>query len=98
MPDITIPKSADPNGYQQLTVSSSAVAMTVPLNSNMADILVQDAGIRYRDDGTNPTSTVGTPLFQNQSMQIIGASNLSAIKFIRSGASDAIVNINYYKL
>lgn len=85
-----------PVGYQQLTVSSSAVALTVPLQANTATIVVENATVRFRSDGTDPTTTVGVPLWTNQSFQIQSKDILSAIKFIATG-SDATLNIEYYE-
>ena len=88
--------SEKPNGYQQLTVSSTAVGLTVPTGSSVAVIIVESNPVRYRDDGTNPTAAVGTPVLQDQSVEVTGDA-LAAIRFIRSGASDGTLNINYYK-
>lgn len=97
MATITIPKAGKPLGYQQLTVADTAVALTVPLNAEMCIMVSQDATVRFRDDGTDPTSTVGVPLYQNQSMQINGADALAATKFIRTGSTSAKLNILYYR-
>jgi hypothetical protein len=92
--------TATPVGYQQLTVSSAAVALTVPAPSgnlpgpNCALIRVSGAGVRYRDDGTNPAAGTGYPLNVGDSIPYYG--NLSVLKFIRSGSADATLDIVYY--
>lgn len=81
--------------YQQLTVSTTAVALTVPGGSRYALIRVSAMPVRFRDDGTNPTSALGMPLNTGDSIEYDGP--LSALRFIRSGASDATLDILYYK-
>ena len=57
-------------GYQQITDLSSSVGLTVPtvtpegLNGKpvFALIIAEGAPIRWRDDGTAPTASVGMPL------------------------------------
>ncbi len=51
-------------GYQQLTVGIAAVSPTVPAGSVYAlmKLAVAANSLRYRDDGTDPTSTVGFPV------------------------------------
>ena len=55
-----------PKGYQQLTVSTTAVALTVPVGATRAVVKVIAQPVRYRNDGTAPTSTVGFPLVANE--------------------------------
>lgn len=86
---------ASAGAYQQLTVSSTAVALTVPGGSKFALIRVSVAAVRFRDDGTNPTGSLGVPLNPGDSIDYDGP--LSAIKFIRAGGTDATLDILYYK-
>jgi hypothetical protein len=84
-------------GYQQLTVSSTAVAPTLPTGAQvqLMVISVETANVRYRDDGTNPTASVGMPLWLNQPPFSFNG-DISKIKFIRQASTDAVVNITYY--
>lgn len=50
-----------PNGYQQVFVNSLTF-LTVPTGPRLAIIQVESGSVRYRDDGVNPTLTVGMPL------------------------------------
>lgn len=84
-----------PLGYQQLTVSSTAVALTVPTNAEAALVDVESNDVRWRDDGTNPTASVGKYLSSGTHYTFIGAEELAALKFIRVSA-DAKLNITYY--
>jgi hypothetical protein len=81
-------------GYQQITDVSSAVGLTVPNGATKALIRVGAQAVRWRDDGTNPTSSVGMPLSVDDSLLYDG--NLAAIKFIEQ-VSGAKLNISYYR-
>lgn len=86
-----------PLGYQQLAVSNTAVGFTLPATSRpvrVAIVMVEANPIRYRDDGTNPTATVGTLINPNVSVVVCGAA-INRFRAIRSG-SDAVLSINYY--
>lgn len=81
-------------GYQQITSLSSATALTVPNGATKAVIKCETQAVRWRDDGTNPTSTVGMPMATTDApFEYTGS--LSAIKFIEQSAS-AKLNVAYY--
>jgi hypothetical protein len=81
-------------GYQQITSLSSAVTLTVPANATIAEICVETQGIRYRDDGTAPTASIGMPVASGTCFQYAGP--LSAIQIIQQ-TSSATIDISYYK-
>ena len=85
-----------PAGYQQLTVSSTAVALTVPTGASRAKISVVSNPIRYRDDGTDPTSSVGFNVPTNTIFELYSRESLLAFKAIATG-SNATLDIIYYK-
>jgi len=89
-------------GYQQITGLSVAKGLTVPtrdpvsgmnVKANFALITPDTNGVRWRDDGTAPTSSVGMPLAAGVTLQYDG--DLSKIQFIESTAS-AVLNVSYY--
>lgn len=88
-------------GYEQITGLSSAKGLTVPttdLNGlsckpSIALIVAESTAVRWRDDGTAPTSTVGMPLATGVTLQYDG--DLSAIRFIEQSASSKL-NVTYY--
>ena len=41
----------------------------------MGDLCLETANARWRDDGTDPTTTVGVPLVAGQCMQFAGPLN-----------------------
>lgn len=83
-----------PLGYQQITSLSTSTALTVPAGATMALISVEGAAIRYRDDGTAPTASIGMPIAVGQAFQYTGT--LSLIRFIQQSSS-ATINVLYYK-
>lgn len=86
-----------PCGYQQVAVDT-AKALTIPAACDSSPTLVvitaEAQAVRYRDDGTNPTATVGMPLAVGQVLNYEGT--ISAITFI-SQTSGAKVNALFYR-
>jgi hypothetical protein len=80
-------------GYQQITSLSGATGLTVPQGATMAVITPLTQGVRWRDDGTAPTASVGMPLAAGAYMNYDG--DLNRVKFIEQTAS-AELNISYY--
>lgn len=80
-------------GYQQITSLSASAALTVPAGATMALIVAETQAVRWRDDGTAPTASVGMPLGTGVSLSYDG--DLKAIRFIEQTAS-AKLNISYY--
>lgn len=81
-------------GYQQITSLSSAQALTVPAGTMLALIIPQTQSVRWRDDGTSPTASVGQPLAVGQELEYDSA-NIASLKFIEQTASAAI-NVTYF--
>lgn len=80
-------------GYQQITSLSAATGLTVPVGATSALIVASTQYIRWRDDGTNPTGSVGMPLLTDTYFSYDG--DLNRIKFIEQ-ASGAVLNVSYY--
>lgn len=86
-------------GYQQITTVSSAVGLTLPASKDgykprRALIIPQTQAVRWRDDGTDPSATVGMPLAVGATLDYDG--DLNKIKFFEQAASAAL-NISYYR-
>lgn len=82
-----------PKGYEQITGLSTVKQLTVPTGAGAALIQATTQAVRYRDDGVNPSGTVGMSLAAGDSMWYTGS--LSALRFIESAAS-AVINVLYY--
>lgn len=88
-------------GYQQITSLSSAASLTVPqtdLNGlackpTLAIITAETQAVRWRDDDTAPTASIGMPLAAGATLQYDG--DLTKIQFIEQTAS-AKINVTYY--
>lgn len=80
-----------PLGYQQIVNPAAATNLTVPTAATMALISVSGSSVRWRDDGTAPTASIGMPMTAGQEFQYSG--NLTAIQFIGSGAT---LDISFY--
>lgn len=85
--------SVVPKGYQQITSLSASTPLIVPDGSVFAMITPSTQAIRYRDDGTAPTATIGYPIAVGQTLKYTGG--LTAIRLIQQTAS-ASVDIAYY--
>jgi ABC-type amino acid transport substrate-binding protein len=89
-----------PCGYQQITTLSSAQSLTIPTNIcaagtvTFAVITAETQAVRYRDDGTDPTASVGQPLAVGVILEYSGS--LSKVKFIAQTGSP-VLNISYYR-
>ena len=84
----------DSLGYQQITNLSGAVGFTVPAGCVTINVQAESQNVRYRDDGTNPTASVGMQLPAGAIVPI-SAANFSSMKFIEEAAS-AKLNISCY--
>jgi len=88
-------------GYQQITSLSSAASLSVPIRTPdglnakpvFALIIAEGQAIRWRDDKTAPTASVGMPLAVGVPLQYDG--DLINIQFIEQTAG-AKLNISYY--
>jgi hypothetical protein len=83
---------APPLGYAQASVTAAQALPTVPANTVTA-LVVPRAPIRWRDDGTNPTTAVGMYLAADQALEYRGS--LAAFRMI-SVAGTAEVNVSFY--
>lgn len=81
-------------GYQQITSMDTAVGLTVPAGATSAVITAEAQAIRWRDDGTAPTATVGMPVAVNVPFNYSGP--LANMKVI-SQTAGAKLNVAYYQ-
>jgi hypothetical protein len=81
-------------GFQNLSVTT-AVALTVPSGATHA-LMTVDTGsgnIRFREDGTNPTASVGLLVQAGNAVEL---TNLANVRII-STTGTTVVNISYRK-
>lgn len=80
-------------GYEQITDLSSAVGLTVPDGADRALIQAVTQDVRWRDDGTSPTASVGMVLAADTMLEYAG--DLSTFEAIETSASSE-VNVTYF--
>lgn len=81
-------------GYKQVTSLSAAAGLPdIPKEATLALIVPETQGVRWRDDGTDPTASVGMPVAAGSYLSYDG--DLKRIRFIQQNAS-AKINISYY--
>lgn len=94
---------ASPNGYATVTVSNSAIGLTVPSgNVNAATlVLVGNASdtdpvplVYYTLNGETPTSTNGLPLYNGAVLEIF-QSEVKNAKFIRATGNDQTLHVEF---
>jgi len=86
-------------GYCQLSVTTAVLISTcsggIPGGAQVAYITPETAAIRWRDDGTAPTTTVGYPV-PTGGTQLIYRGNLATLQVIAQSGT-ATVNIAFYR-
>ena len=91
-----------PLGYEQITVSTTAVSLTQSQYARAAGVAVAafaqvaSNGISVRDDGTAPTASVGLPFAAADKFWIC-RSSIGTFQAIRSGGADGTLNVIYYR-
>ena len=92
--------------YESLTVAATAKIMTVATykpattessHAKRAFITVETAQVRYRYDGTDPTSSEGHILNVNDVLILTGIGNLSKFRAIRTGGTSGVLKVTYEK-
>ncbi len=87
-------RASKPLGYQQLTDLSAAVPLTVPFGTVYILFKPNAQAIRFRDDGVNPTASIGYPVAAGSEYIYTGASP-GALRFIEAAAG-ATLDVLYY--
>lgn len=84
-----------PLGYEAITGLSAAKTLTVPAGAVFALIRGEDQDIRWTDDGTTPSTSVGQVLrLEDPAMWYAG--DLTKLKFFEDDAT-ALMKVSYYK-
>lgn len=91
--------SYDALGYGQLTSLSSAVAVSsvtggIPAGTEQVAIQAETQNVRYRDDGTDPTASIGM-IFTVNTIYMLSIAQAARMKLIEAAAS-AKLNISFY--
>ena len=93
---LTTPRmGGSPLGYEQIN-PTTATALTVPTGATVAVIQAETNVVRMRDDGTDPTASVGFLIPTGAGGEMIYSGDLSAVKLIDTSAGASTVNVLYY--
>lgn len=86
----------------QVTVGASATRLTLAKVRNggrwaeKALITVTTAKIRWLDDGTDPTSTLGHEAYPGDVITLDNRNRIEKFRAIRTGATSAILEVSYH--
>lgn len=92
----TYPSGIKPKGYQQITVSNTAISLSVPAGVTRAKLFVEAQPIRWRDDDTAPTATVGVLAKADTVIELYGTISINQFQAIKDDTTDATLNVVYY--
>ncbi len=100
-----MPQATNVLDYATLAVSTSAVGLVadaspvLPAACKRVYITCETQPVRWRADGTDPTSTTGHVLAKDDSISFTGADYrqlLEKIKFIATALGDGALKITYF--
>ena len=98
----TLPSYFSPISKQVLTVSSSAVGLTIPTTPQVRAILLtvehtvsNTDTLRHWKTGDDPTTSEGQLLYSGDILEITNVSAISNLRLIASG-NDMKVMVEYY--
>ncbi|MFX0022200.1 MAG: hypothetical protein ACFE9S_07725 [Candidatus Hermodarchaeota archaeon] len=63
--------------------------------ARIAKCVPEGADIRYRQDGTAPTSSVGRRIYEDSEFYIVGSKNIQNFKAIRTTSTSATLDVEY---
>jgi hypothetical protein len=89
---LTIDNTAAGVPFTASKVIKSSAATTSAVK---ATCTLETAQIRFRIDGTAPTTTVGHPLEIGESFELIGNENIAKFKGIRTGGTSGVLQCSY---
>lgn len=85
--------------YESVTVAATAIGISSSVytvsgrNASLCTIATEDAPLRYRYDGTNPTSSEGVLIQSGSYLTLTGFANIKAFRAIRTTAVSATLKI-----
>ena len=83
-------------GYEKLAVADSSIGLaSVPSMATRAYIQCDTAAVRFRYDGTAPTTAEGTLIAADGSVTLKGEDVLGSVRFIRTTGTSASLKVAY---
>lgn len=93
----TLPLYDSPVGFEQLAINGATGLASIPAAANKAVIVVDDASLRYRDDGENPTADIGIKMFKGGTIVLNSRKSILQFKAIKVGTNNSELNVSYYE-
>ncbi len=94
-------------GFEKITTANNATvySLTPPADASACILSIEAAAgqvnnntvIRFREDGTDPTTATGIPLGAYGAYEVKNLTNLANFKFIAVENLAAVIQIQYYK-
>lgn len=83
--------------FETVTVSTVSKELTAATydNQRFALITVESNAVRFRLDGTDPTSSVGHVLEAGDILTLDSLEQIQAVRFIRRDGADATLSVSY---
>jgi len=87
--------------FESVTVTDSATRLTIAnvrgggKPAERVFITVEGASIRYRDDGSDPTSSVGHLVFIGDTITLGTRDKIEKFRGIRTGGTSATIRVDY---
>lgn len=81
-------------GFQTITVTNTAQSLTIPDGASIAVMTVETNNIMWRDDGTDPTASVGIRMTTTD-QPFVYRGNLKTLKVIEVTGTP-VLNVAYY--
>lgn len=87
------------HAYESVTVTDTAGGLTSATYTTAisALITVETANVRYRADGTNPTSSEGHLLRVGDILELESPDEIQRIRFIRTSGTSSVIKVTYSK-
>lgn len=87
-----------PFDHETITVADAAIGLTAAtyLDATRAEITLETAQIRFWDDGTAPTTTVGRIVNIGDEIILNTAAQVTGFKAIRTSASSGKLMVQYF--
>ena len=87
-----------PFAYESITVANSAIGLTSGTYSDAtrAEMTLETAQIRFRMDGTNPTSSEGHLVEVGDTITLDSAAQIADFLAIRTGSTSGVLKVTYF--
>lgn len=85
--------------YESIDVEDSAIGISdslIDAKAKKATMILETASIRYRIDGTDPTTTEGKPVQPGQEIILDTYDDIYRFKAIRTGATTGVLKVNVF--